>query len=305
MLEIRHLRIVDAIARAGTVTEAARRVHLTQPAVSHALGELETRLGVKLFERAGRRMVPTEEGRRLITTAERVLVDVADAEHDLRRFREGARGVLRLATECYTCYHWLPPVLRRFQDAYPEVEVSLVPEVSFAPLEALRSERLDVAIMHTEPTDRALVQARLFTDELVLIVAPDHALADRPFVEAEDLAGEVLLLHSEPEDSLVWTTFLAPSGVRPRRVLTMRLTEALLESVKAGLGVSAVARWVAQPELQRGALRAIPITRRGLFRGWSAVTRRRDARRAALRSLVELLKEGPLPGAHEDASDAA
>ncbi len=302
MLEIRHLRIVDAIARAGTVTAAAKRVHLTQPAVSHALGELETRLGVKLFERSGRRMVPTEEGRRLLVTAERVLVEVADAEHDLRRYREGVRGVVRLATECYTCYHWLPPLLRRFQETYPDVEVSLVPEVSFEPMEALLAERLDVAVVHSEPPDRALVAQRLFEDELVLIVAPDHGLAGRPYVEAGDFVDEVLLLHSGPEDSVLFTEVLEPAAVQPRRVLTMKLTEAVLESVKAGLGVSVVARWVAAPDLERGDLVAVPITRAGLYRTWSVVTRRRDARKAPLKRLVELLREGPLPSAAKPAA---
>lgn len=295
MLEIRHLRIVDAISRAGTVTEAAKRVHLTQPAVSHALAELETRLGVKLFERAGRRMIATEEGLRLLVTAEKVLEEVANAEHELRRYREGVRGVIRLSTECYTCYHWLPPLLRRFHERFPDVELSLTPETSQDPLEALSTERLDVAVVFSEVRDRALLGQPLFNDELVLLVPPDHALSSRSHVEAEDFRNEVVLLHSTPEDSTLYATLLEPAGVRPRRALTMKLTEAIFASVKAGLGVTAVARWVAAPELGRGELVAVPITAAGLFRTWSVAMRRRDAQRVALRQLVEMMKAGPFP----------
>lgn len=295
MIEIRHLRIVDAIHRAGTVTAAAKLVHLTQPAVSHALAELETRLGVRLFERARRRMVATAEGRRLQATAERVLAEVADAEHDLKRYRDGVTGVLRLATECYTCYHWLPPLLQRFHEAFPDVEVALAPEATQAPLAAVAADRLDLAVVHSKPTDRALTATRLFTDELVLVVPPDHRLAGRDFVLPEDLADEVLLLHTGPEDSTLFEEVLNPAGVRPRRVLSMKLTEAVLETAKAGLGVSAVARWAAAPELERGTLTAVRITEKGLYRTWSVVIRRRDARSASLRRLVELMKEGPLP----------
>jgi LysR family transcriptional regulator for metE and metH len=240
-------------------------------------------------------MVATPEGQRLLSTAERVLAEVADAEHDLRRYRDGVRGVLRLATECYTCYHWLPPLLKRFHETFPEVEVSLVPEATLAPFEALSSDRLDVAVVHSVPSDASLAATPLFTDELVLVVAPGHRLSARPFVVAEDLADEVLLLHTGPDDSVLFTEVLDPAGVRPRRVLSMKLTEAVLESAKAGLGVSAVARWAAAPDLERGTLVAIRITEAGLQRTWSIVTRRRDERRKPVARLVELMKEGPLP----------
>ncbi|MCI0432026.1 MAG: LysR family transcriptional regulator [Gemmatimonadetes bacterium] len=286
--------MVDAIARVGTVTGAARRLHLTQPALSHALAELETKLGVQLFERSPRRMVPTGEGERLLETAEEVLELVERAEHDLRRFRDGCRGILRLSTECYTCYYWLPAVLAQFASSFPEVEVQLVPETSYDPLPALRDGRLDISIMHSEVTSTELASEPLFQDELVAVVAPEHAWAGRAGVEPQDFATEVLLLHTDPKDSTLMQEALEPAGVKPSRTLSLKLTEAVLSSAKAGLGVAAMARWAAAPELAAGRLVAVPIGA-GLFRTWSVVMRRRERNRPALRRLIDLLKDGPLP----------
>ncbi len=303
MIEIRHLRIVDAIARVGTVTGAAKRLHVTQPALSHALADLESKLGVSLFERAPRRMRVTEEGQRLLDLAEEVLELVERAEHELRRYRDGCRGIVRLSTECYTCYHWLPPVLARFGEAFPDVEVELVPETSYDPLPALRDGRLDVAIMHSEVTGTEFAADPLFRDELVVVVSPEHAWASRARVEPADFASEVLLLHTDARDSTLVQDVLDPAGVKPSRTLSLKLTEAVLESAKAKLGVAAVARWAAGPELDAGRLVAVRIAG-GLHRTWSAVMRRRERSRPALRRLIELMREGPLPERGTLRSDA-
>lgn len=294
-LEVRHLRIVDAIATAGTVTEAARRLDLTQPAVSHALGELESRLGVKLFERERRRMVPTTEGRRLMRTAQTVLPEVECAEHDLELYRDGYRGIIRFSTECYTCYHWLPPLLSRFQQEFPDVAVELAPDASNDPAGALAAEKLDAAIMHSVVDHPQLKSDFLFQDELVAVMPPGHPLADRAVLHAADFLDQTLFLHTGPDDSTIVQEVLQPAGVKPARLLSLRLTEAIVESVAAGLGISVLARWAAAPAVTAGRLIAKPLGDDGLFRKWSVVTRRRDANRAALSNLVALLRESRLP----------
>lgn len=295
-LEIRHLRIIDAVARAGTVTEAARRLGLTQPAVSHALGELESRLGVKLFDRERRGMTPTTEGERLVRTAEAVLTEVECAEQDLELYRDGFRGIIRLATECYTCYHWLPPLLSRFRDRFPEVAVELSPDASSDPAGALEAEKLDAAIMHTDVSSRpGLRPDFLFQDELVVVMRPGHPLAEKEWLEADDFAEETLFLHTGVEDSTIVQSVLEPAGVSPARVHSLYLTEAIVESVAAGLGISVLARWAAAPAVDAGRLASVPVGEDGLFRKWWVVTRRRDRNRAALSNLVGLLRESRLP----------
>src|SRR2546430_7716615 len=107
-LEVRHLRLVEAVADVGSLTRAGDRLHLTQSALSHQLRDIESRLGAALFLRIGKRLVLTPAGERLLGSAKEVLARLERTEEEIRQMRRDKAGVLRLTTECYTCYHWLP-----------------------------------------------------------------------------------------------------------------------------------------------------------------------------------------------------
>src|SRR3954453_22356140 len=119
-VEMRHLRLIQTIAEHGSMTSAGRVLNLTQPALSHQLRELEVRLRSPLFVRTARRMVLTPAGEQLVPLARNILSQVDAYE---RQVLDGqftvTRGSVRIATECYTAYHWLPAVLRGFCDRWP------------------------------------------------------------------------------------------------------------------------------------------------------------------------------------------
>src|SRR3954463_1497751 len=110
-LEIRHLRLVAAVADVGSLTRAGDQLHLTQSALSHQLRDIESRLGAALFLRVGKRLVLTPAGERLLASATDVLARLERTEQDIREMGRDRAGSLRITTECYTCYHWLPPPL--------------------------------------------------------------------------------------------------------------------------------------------------------------------------------------------------
>ena len=300
-LDLRHLRRAAAVADAGGQTRAARRLNLTQSALSHQLRELETRVGAPLFIRASRRMVLTPVGERVLASARRVLHEVESLERDLAaQSVNGDAGVVRLATECYTCYHWLPGVLTAFRKEWPRVEVRIIAEATADPVRALFDGALDLAIVAGDVDERRLGCTSLFEDEQVVVVAPDHPLAARPFVTPEDLATEHLILYTtHSSENSVMREVLRPAGVEPRHLTRVQLTEAIVELVKAGLGVSVLARWAIAPQLRDGSLVGVPLTSLGFHRRWWAVTRPHDAAPAYQRSLLELLgrhlRGGPTP----------
>src|SRR5207244_12744833 len=124
---------------------AAARPHGRQPAPSHRLRDAGERLGARLFLRQGRRLVPTAAGERLVRAAEAVLSELGAAEDDLRGLGRGQEGLIRVSTECYTTYHWLPAALRDFERRFPAVAVESVVEAARRPLVALVEGRLDGA----------------------------------------------------------------------------------------------------------------------------------------------------------------
>jgi LysR family transcriptional regulator for metE and metH len=293
ILETRHLELMAAVAEHGTLTRASRELHLTQSALSHQLLNLETRLRTPLFSRVGRRMVPTVAGLRLLTAARGALPHLKSAEDDLRKLVDGKSGLVRVSTECYTCYHWLPSVLKRVEKRVPGIEVQIVADATRAPVEALLDGRVDVAITSTVSDPRIAVRP-LFQDELVAVMAPQHPLATRSHVVPTDFKDQHLILYSVPRADLsVFTEFLDPAGVQPGRVSHIQLTEAILEMVRAGLGIGVLARWAAAPSIEKGSLVAVPLGKRGLHREWSAAMLKSDRQPPHLVAFVDAVAEEP------------
>jgi LysR family transcriptional regulator for metE and metH len=300
-VEMRHLRLIAAIADLGSMTAAADALDLTQPALSHQLRDLESRLRSPLFVRTGRRMVLTPAGEQLAVIARAVLQQIDGFE---RQVLEGEltapRGAIRIATQCYTAYHWLPAVLRSFRDRWPAVELRVGAEHTPAPIPALREGALDLAIVYHKVLDKRIRLETLFEDEMVLVTAPDHPLAKREHAPVEALADEHLLIYSTASrHSLVLHDILEPAGITPQQITRIQLTEAILELVAAGLGVAILATWAVKPAVQSGAVRMMRLGKRGYSRTWYAATRSGDVTPAFQFDLIELLKRhlgaGPSP----------
>ena len=242
-VEIRHLQLVRAVARAGNLTRAGAALHLTQSALSHQLRDIESRLGTSLFLRVGKRMLLTRAGEELLQSAEEVLATIERTETTIRQLADTDGGLLRISTECYTCYHWLPALLKRYRRSHPYVDVQIDTTATSAPITSLVDGHLDVAIVSDRVRDRRVVVQPLFDDELVVIMEPQHRLRSRPFISVGDFAGETLLTYSPKEDSTVhqWTV---TAGGRDAARLSAGAADrsSSVELVKAGLGVAALAR---------------------------------------------------------------
>jgi LysR family transcriptional regulator for metE and metH len=290
-LEVRHLQLVAAVADTGSLTRAGDRLHLTQSALSHQLRGIESRLNAALFLRVGKRLVLTPAGERLLVSAKDILERLAQAEEDIRRMGKEHAGVLRLTTECYTCYHWLPPLLMRYRRRFPRVEVRIDVEATGRPIEMLLTGRIDLAIVSSPVTDRRLASRKVFDDELVLIAARHHRFAQQPHVRLSELRDETLFIYPPREESRVLQEVLLPAGISPARIEEVQLTEAITELVKAGLGVAVLARWAVQPLIDAGAIIARPLTARGLHREWRAVMPKDLARADYVVEFIDLLEK--------------
>ncbi|HYR42147.1 MAG TPA: LysR substrate-binding domain-containing protein [Terriglobia bacterium] len=295
-LEVRHLKLVTAIADQGSVTSAANHLNLTQSALSHQLRDIEERLGASLFHRRSRRMFLTPAGERLLESARNVLAELRRIEEDIIGRSQQLEGVLRVSTECYTCYHWLPSRLKLFSERYSRVEVRFVLEATRRPFQALLENKLDLAIASTRVRNRRLIYKPLFKDELMVIMRPDHPLASRSFIVAEDFVAEHLITYNAPkEDLTIFQEVLVPAGVIPRQHSQVELTEGVLEMAKAGLGISVMAKWAAAPYLDSGALKALRLTRGGFRRTWFAVMLRDKSAPAYMGEFVKILASRPTP----------
>jgi LysR family transcriptional regulator, regulator for metE and metH len=293
-LEIRHLKLVVAVAEAGSVTAASKRLHVTQSALSHQLRDAEERIGAPLFLRLSKRMVPTPAGERLLRSARTVLKELDLTARELGNNGESA-GLIRISTECYTCYHWLPSLLREFRKKYPKVEISILAEATHDPLLALREGRLDVGVVSGDVTDNAMRVDDLFHDDLLLVMSPDHKLANKKSVRPQELAGENVIIYPPRKESTMLNNVIYPAGVTPGAVLEVSLTEAILELAGAGMGIGLLARWAAAPRVKSGHIAARPLANGGYHRTWKAVTLACVPRPPYLEEFISLLRRFPEP----------
>jgi LysR family transcriptional regulator for metE and metH len=291
-VEMRHLRLISAIGELGSMTAAARALNLTQPALSHQLRELESRLRSPLFVRTGRRMVLTPAGEQLAQIARGVLAQVDTFEQQVRDGDfASARGVVRIATECYTAYHWLPAVLRAFRERWPNVDLRVGAEYTDAPLSALREGKLDLAIIYSRVADRRIRLEPLFDDELVVVTAPHHRFATREYVTLSALRDEQFFIYTTLDrNSTVSRDVLEPAGVPMSNITRIQLTEAIIELVAAGLGIAVLAKWAVAPAVKAGAVQALRLGKNGFSRTWFAAARSADVTPAYRLDLIELLR---------------
>lgn len=294
-LDIRHLKLIIAVTEEKSVTRAGERLHLTQSALSHQLRDIEERLKTPLFYRLNKKMVPTQAGERLLLTARQVLQELKLVEDDLEQMAACNHGSLRLSTQCYTCYHWLPKMLHELGDKYPKVEVKIVVEATRQSLTALLEGKLDLAIVSKQQRDKRLRYKSLFKDELVAIMPPGHPLTAQPYLRAKDFADQHLILYVSPKDSDLFQYVLIPAGINPAKLSQVQLTEAIIEMVKAGIGISALARWAVKEHIDAGKLVSRPITRKGLHRQWSAAILNNDFTPAYVTDFVEMLSRPEMP----------
>ncbi len=293
MIERRHLDLVCAVADEGSLTRAADKLHVTQSALSHRLREAERILRRPLFLRSRRSMDLTPAGRRLLEAARRITAELSAIERDFRVPSDG-EGRLRIATECYTCYHWLPGALEAFRRKCPGIDVQVVADATRAPIPALLAGKIDLAIVSDPVRNARVALEPLFRDELVVAMTPAHRLARTRFVAAGDFADETLITYSAPREHLtIFRDVLDPAGIVPGKWIPMELTEAIVEMVKARQGVAVLARWAAAPAVRSGALVVRRLTAPGIVRQWSAATIRRKVPPGHLSEFTRALSACP------------
>ncbi|WHP46118.1 LysR family transcriptional regulator [Mannheimia bovis] len=298
-LEIRHLRTLIALKESGSISLAAKRVHLTQSALSHQIKLLEDQYDLTLFERKSSPIRFTQAGERLIKLAYDILPQVIEAELDLARVKQGEVGEVRVAVECHTCFDWLMPAMDTFRQHWPLVELDIVSGFHTDTVGLLLSHRADLAIVSEVEENSSIICKPLFSYEMVGICSKDHPLAAKDVWEAEDFKDETLITYPVPDDMLdLLRKVLNPAGIKVTR-RNSELTIAIIQLVASRRGVAALPYWAVKPYLDRGYVVARKITQQGLYSNLYGAIRETDAALAYLDDFHDTVKDqsfATLPG---------
>lgn len=289
ILERIHLVIIQEVAREGSLTAAANRLNLTQPALSHSIRKLETQLGVDVWRRTGRSLQLTQAGMQLLAIANRLLPQFTQAEERIRQFSKGERGKLRIGMECHPCYQWLLKVVSPYLEAWPRVDVDVRQKFQFGGIGALFSHEIDILVTPDPLFKPGLRFTPVFDYEQVLVVGPNHKLRDEAFLTPQQLADETLITYPVPTERLdIYTQFLTPAGISPRQHKPIETTDIMLLMVAHGRGVAALPRWLAEEAAPSFNLRPIRLGEKGIAKQIFLGIREMDMEIDYMHSFIEL-----------------
>ena len=297
MLERVHLAIVQQVDKLGSLTAAADHLCLTQSALSHSVKKLEQQLGTAIWLREGRSLRLTQAGEYLLQVANRVLPQLELAETRIGQYAEGERGSLRIGMECHPCYQWLLKIVSPYLAEWPDVDVDVKQKFQFGGIGALFGYEIDLLVTPDPLYKPGLRFEPVFDYEQVLVVGRDHPLAKVAWVKPEQLTNEVLITYPVPIDRLdVYTQFLTPAGITPRRQKSIETTDIMLQMVASDRGVAALPRWLAQEYAARMPVVPLRLGRHGIAKQIFLGAREADFEIDYLAAFVELAQR-PLPAA--------
>lgn len=288
-ITLRQLEILQAVAHCGSFTRASEEVHLTQPAVSMQIKQLESLLGMPLFEHAGKKIILTEAGNEALRSAQFVIRELNGLEQSLASLK-GLKGGLLTVSAASTASVFAARLMAMFRSQHPEVHVSLNVVNRETLLQHLVDDVSDLALMGAPPGGYHLIGQPFMENPLVIIAACDHPLAGKNKISFSKLLDEPLVVR-EPASgtrNALENCFLE-RGLPFQPAMEMNKNEAIKQAVEAGLGVGLVSLHTVQAELVSGQLCVLDIEGFPLKRKWYLVQREGKRLSPAAQAFTELV----------------
>lgn len=292
-LTLRQLKVFEVVARHSSYTRAARELHLTQPAVSMQIKQLEENLGLPLFEQLGKKIFLTEAGQEMYRYSKSIAGQLAEAQAVLAELKDLERGNLKIAVAS-TANYFATQLLASFRRAHPQITVNLDVTNRESLLNHLDQNDIDLAIMGQPPEGHDLHAESFMENPLVVIAAPDHALASQKKIEVARLAEETLIVREAGSGTRSASErFFQHHQIAPRTGLVMSTNEAIKQAVQAGMGLAVVSLHTVSLELETGRLALLDVQFFPIRRSWFVVHRQNKRLSAIAQAFKQfLLEEG-------------
>lgn len=268
----RQLRVFTEVARQLSFAKAARSLHLTPPAVTMQVKDLEAQIGLALFERSGRQVSLTTPGEYMLVYARKLLATLKDAEDAAARLKQVQAGSLTIGMVS-TAKYFLPRMLAEFRREHQHVEIRLVEGNREKLVEMLRANEVDIAVMGRPPRELATRAEPFAAHPHVFVAATNHPLASRDaHVDVESLRPYDFIVREEGSGTrAAMQNFFDEARMEPRVVMEMSSNETIKQAVMAGMGLSFLSLHTLQLELERGLIAVLDVEGGPVLRAWNVV----------------------------------
>ena len=291
-LTLRQLKVFESVARHLSYSRAADELHLTQPAVSMQIKQLEGNISLPLFEQLGKRIYLTDAGRELYQYSRSISQQLADMEVALDELKGMERGKLNISVVT-TANYFAPHLLAKFCQRYKGVTVSLNVSNRETVLKQLSDNLIDLAIMGQPPEDLDIDSESFIENPLVVIAPPDHPLCKEQNIPVNRLAKEVFLVRESGSGTRgAMERFFAAHDVKINKGMEADTTEAIKQAVQAGMGLGIMSQHTAELELETNRLKILDVQGFPIIRYWHVVNRKNKRLSGVANAFREfLLKE--------------
>ena len=292
-LTIRQLRALSAVHSAGSITSAASRLNLTQPAVTLQLRNLQTLAGLPLIQRTGDGMSLTDAGSHVLALVERIESALLDCEQSLDMIAGRTGGRVSIGAVS-TAKYFVPFAIAAFSQRFPKVDVTLKIGNREDIRNALRGYELDIAVMGQPPPDLDVEMRLLGKHPHIIVAAADHHLAKRRSVAVSDLAGETFITRERGSGTrMLMEQFFQKNDLTPKIGMEMDSNETIKQAVMAGLGIAFISQHTVFYELDEGRLVALRVKGLPVMRQWHAIRRADKIMLPPAQAMLDFLgKEG-------------
>ncbi len=290
-ITLRQLRTFAEVARRLSFTAAAKALHLTQPAVSMQVRQLEAAAGLPLFEHVGKRVQLTEAGRELLRYATGVADLIREADDAMKALQGAGGGELHIAVTS-TAKYFAPKVLAEFRREHPAVRVRLTVSNREAVVRELADNTADLVLMGRAPRGLDTAATPIARHPLAVIAAPDHPLAGRPRLRLSQLAAETFLIRERGSGTrAAMERVFADRHFRPAETIEMSSNETIKQAVMAGMGVSFLSLHTVGLEVAAGRLRVLRVAGTPVMRDWYVIHRQKKRLSQAAHAFKSFLTE--------------
>lgn len=273
-ITLRQLKVFEAVGRLKSYTRAAEELHLSQPAVSMQIKQMEENLGLALFEQLGKKIFLTEAGHEMYQTARQVAARLDETEQVLEDIKGVRRGRLMIAVAS-TANYFAPRLIAEFNSRFEAVTVSLDVTNREGLLEHLEVNDCDMVIMGLPPEGMELEAIPFLENPLVVIAPPDHVLAKQKTISLETLQAESFIMREPGSGTrIAMERFFAERGATLTTAMEMSSNEAIKQAVQAGLGLGIVSVHTLEMELETGRLVVLDVEDFPIMRHWYLVHRK-------------------------------
>lgn len=290
----RRLQVFHTVARLLSFTKAADTLHMTQPAVTFQVRQLEESFNTRLFDRTHNRISLTEAGKNVFVYTEKILGLYAEMDKSVREMTGEIGGVLLLGASTTIAEYMLPTILGSFREKYPSLTVRLTVENSEAVVAQIENNEIDLGVVEGPVNNKKLQVDICKHDELILIAAPGHPLADRKTISIKEVLNHPYILREEGSGTReVISEELASAGLEVNDldvIMELGSPESIKGAVESGVGISIMSRASIEKELRLGTLVAIKLKPK-LKRDFSFVYQKQKFRVRGIEELLNFAKK--------------